>query len=371
MPIRIPFSLRQLLMVVSVIFIGQAVGQTSNARGVYAQTKGGFLMAHRTAMAHLVRRNTLGLELGYVKHLQGDAKDADNHFPAVGANIEFRNFGYNDVLGHAFSVSHFFNAPIFQRELFFIDFQYGAGIGYITKKYHLDNNPTNNAIGSHFNAKVSIKLLFTKYVNRKSIGLGLEMAHFSNGAITYPNLGLNVPNLFLQIGFLEADRTPYLKDLNYLSEVYTSKNKHNLLMSAVFTAKQVRANPNLPKRYPVFGLRATYQQLVSDKWSAEASIDVIHNESNLFVYPDSNFTRSDVLQIGLYIGASYEFYKSEIVMGIGYYLRDNINTIGKLYNKIGYRYYVTNHWYGLFNIRANLGKADFFEFGIGYKFRWH
>jgi hypothetical protein len=119
----------------------------------------------------------------------------------------------------------------------------------------------------------------------------------------------------------------------------------------------------------VLGLRGTYQKNFSRHWSWEASLDLIHNESNLYVYPDSTFKRSDVLQVGLYVGAAYRYYKSEVVMGLGYYLRDNINTIGRLYNKIGYRFYASEHWYGLFNIRANIGKADFFELGLGYRFK--
>ncbi|MFK8044892.1 MAG: acyloxyacyl hydrolase [Crocinitomicaceae bacterium] len=340
-----------------------------NARGLYVQSKGGFLMAHRSTMAHLVRKNSYGFECGFIKHLQAGAKHADKHFPAVGMSFEFRNFGYDEVLGKAFSISHFINTPIFQSDNFFIDFQYGTGIGYLTNKYDLIDNPKNNAIGSHFNAKVALKLIFTKYFNQNFVGLGLEMTHFSNGVMTFPNLGLNVPSLFVQLGFLNGQRAAYDKRKSYESEVFQSTVKHNLLLTSIFTAKQVRANPNLPKRYPVFGLRGTYKYTYSKRWSWDASIDLIHNEANLFVYPDSIFTRSDVLQIGLYAGAAYHFYKSEIVMGLGYYLRDKINPIARMYNKIGYRYYFTQKWFGLFNVRANLGKADFFEFGFGYKLR--
>jgi hypothetical protein len=242
------------------------------------------------------------------------------------------------------------------------------GIGYITRKYDLETNPTNNAIGSHFNAKVTLKLTATKYFNRYSLGGGLEISHFSNGAMTYPNLGLNLPSVFLQIGFLNSSRTNY-HSKSWDEVDLLEKREKNLLISAIGTVKQVRANPNLPKRYPVVGLRGTYQKQFSRFWSLEGSIDLLHNESNLYVYPDSNFTRSDVLQIGIYGGASYKFYKSEIMMGLGYYARDIINPLGRLYNKIGYRYYFTDYVFGLFNVRANLGKADFFEFGIGYKIK--
>ncbi len=357
-------SFRLLMLMIIFCHARKGISQDENINGIYFQSKGGFLMAHRSAMTHLVQKNTIGFELGFIKHLQKDQDDRYN-FPAIGINLEYRNFGYDMVLGQAISTSYFFNAPLFQKPNFFIDFQYGMGLGYITKKYNLDDNPTNNAIGSHFNAKVTLKVLFTRYFESFGFGGGLEMSHFSNGAITYPNLGLNVPSLVFQFTVLDSKR----KCSNFLyslSEGVSKKN--NWLISSIISLKQVRANPNLPKRYPVFGLRGTYNRLSNGKWSWEASLDLLHNESNLFVYPDSTFTRSDVFQIGTYAGAVYRFYQSEIVMGLGYYLRDNISPLGRLYNRIGYRFYATKHWFGLFNIRANLGKADFFEFGLGYRF---
>ena len=70
---------------------------------------------------------------------------------------------------------------------------------------------------------------------------------------------------------------------------------------------------------------------------------------------------------GLYI-LNVLIGKAKIVFGMGYYLIDKINPLGRIYNRIGYRYFFKDNLFGLFNIRASFGKADFFEFGIGYKF---
>jgi hypothetical protein len=75
-----------------------------------------------------------------------------------------------------------------------------------------------------------------------------------------------------------------------------------------------------------------------------------------------------VPQFGVYAGMSFSYFNSQIVFGLGYYLRDKINPLGRIYNRVGYRYYFNEKWFGLFNIRANFGRADFFEFGVGYKF---
>ena len=377
-------NLRRYLFRYTIVAVASAIVNFGYAQDdkdgseIYLQSKGGFLMAHRSAMAHLVRYGTYGFELGYIKHLQSSAADQWYRHPAIGLSLEFRNFGYDEVLGQAISASYFFDHPIFQSPDFFVDFQYGTGLGYLTKIYDLEDNLTNNAIGSHFNARITLKFLFTKYFNNYSLGGGVEISHFSNGAITFPNLGLNTPSIFLHLGFLQNKRKSVeeaqiiTKDSLPICGHAVPKHKrirlaiNQVTIASIFAIKQVRANPNLPKRYPVFGLRATYKRRFSKKWSWEGSIDLLHNEANLFVYPDSTFVRSDVMQVGLYAGASYQFYKSQVVMGLGYYVRDIIEPLGSFYNTIGYRYHFTDRWFGLMSIRANLGKADFFEFGVGY-----
>lgn len=374
---RFPFFIHHCLFVLMISITLNSIGQGNVSKGLYFQTKGGFLMAHRSTMAHLVRNNTFGFEVGIIKHKQSP-KDAYYAFPALGVNLEYRNFGYNDVLGQAISLSHFFDTPIYQSRNFFVDFQYGMGLGFITKKYHIDSNPTNIAIGSNFNAKVTLKIMATKYFRDFNLGAGIELTHFSNGAITYPNLGLNVPSLIVQLGFLNRTRARFDPTITYsyggcLRQGPIYKTLHfsgsNLSVSSFMTLKQVRANPNLPKRYPVMGVKASYHYNMNCNWSAEFGFDLLYNESNLHLYTDSTFKRGDVMQVGVFAGAYYRFYKSEVIINLGFYLRDKINPLGRVYNKIGYRYYVSDNWYGLFNVRANLGKADFFEFGIGFRTR--
>ena len=339
--------------------------QSKIPNAFYFQPKGGILMAHRPSMTHLVRENTYGFEIGTILFRQHTHLDSAYHFPAMGFNAEFRNFGYDKVLGYGVSVGHFFNVPIYQSNHLFIDFQYGSGLGYLTKKYNKDTNPTNIAIGSHFNAKVNFKLLATYYFETFYFGAGLEMNHFSNGAITRPNLGLNSANLLVNFGYSFVKRQAF-QAIKNKKEI---NNQRSIMLEGLATLVQIGANPYDPKRYPVIALRTTLKQTISWNWDAELSLDLVHNEANLNVYQDTTFTRKDVLQIGLYAGAAYRFYKSEITMGIGYYLRDNINVLGKLYNKVGYRYFFNTNWFGIFNVKANLGRADYFEFGVGVKFK--
>ena len=146
--------------------------------------KGGIMTAHRPVMAHLVRDKTFGFELAISKQQNEKSDLSINYrYPLNGLALEYRNFGYDDVLGRAISLIQYQNFVIFQsKNNFCLDFKMGTGISYITKKYHKDTNPTNNAIGSNVNAKVSFKLEVNKFTSRYHCGLGAELAHFSNGS---------------------------------------------------------------------------------------------------------------------------------------------------------------------------------------------
>lgn len=330
--------------------------------------KTGFLIAHRPFMAHLVRENSYGLEL-IASHQEKGTDELTKRLnnPIRSYSLEFRNFGYNEVLGSAISATAYMVFPLLDtKKNCFVDFTIGSGIGYLTQCYHVVDNPLNNAIGSKINARVNLKLSIIRYFSKTHLGAGIEFMHFSNGTLKTPNLGLNLPSAYLQFGYNFTNRECGVKrDEKPKTNL---ENPNNLTAELILTGKEIGAIPYEPKLYPVIGARLGYTYSKADLWGGEIAVDFIHNESNFHKYPDTTFVRSDILQIGVYGGVFLHFYKSQLAFGLGWYARDNINPEGRMYNRIGYRYYFKKNWFALFNVKANYAKADYFEFGIGYKF---
>lgn len=357
-----------LLFIFHVIFVN-ANFPVPTIYSVYPKT--GFLIAHRPFMTHLVQENAYAFEItGWQQFSDTSAFTKRLKNPMKGYSVEFRNFGYNDVLGTAFSVTSYNVFPIYGSEKkFYVDLIVGTGIGYLTKSYDQIENPLNNAIGSKLNARVNLKLTATKYFNSFHLGGGIEFMHFSNGSIKTPNLGLNLPAVFLTAGIQSSERKYSAeKRKNFKRELLL---KSNLSAEIILTAKEIGAVPFDPKLYPVIGGRFAYTYSKNGLWGFESAIDIIHNEANFHKYNDTTFVRNDILQIGIYVGSYIHFYKSQLAFGLGYYVRDIINAEGKVYNRIGYRYSFNKKWFGTFNIKANYAKADYFEFGIGYRFlKW-
>lgn len=348
-------------------FVG--FGQNKTPYFLTLSNKVGVMSAHRTFMEHLIRDKTYGFELSLSKQQTENSSLAINHkYPLNGLALEYRNFGYDDVLGKAVGLIQFQNFILFQtKNNLCLDFKFGYGMAYITKKYDKQTNPTNNAIGSHINSKAVFKLELNKFTTKYHVGLGVELSHYSNGATQHPNLGLNSFALYANIGYNYAERKVF-NSLETKRDKTKQSSKAYCIGEGIISMSETIPFPGDSKKYPVFAGRFSFAKPLNSSWNFELGLDGVYNVSNQHKYPDENHEAKDVPQIGLYSGLAFNYYNSQIVLGLGYYLRDVIDPLGRVYNRVGYRYFFKNNVFGLFNIRANFGKADFFELGVGYKF---
>jgi hypothetical protein len=360
--------MKKLVLFFSILITYPSFSQNGKPIFLTLTSKGGFMMAHRPFMEHLIQKNTWGFELSLSRQMNDtNYFSRKSNFPLNGLSFEVRNFGYDEVLGYAYSLFKYQNFTVIQTQSnWCLDFKLGTGLAYITKKYDKLTNPKNNAIGSHFNAKVAFKLELNKFFKTSHFGIGAELTHFSNGAMQMPNLGLNGLSAYVNFGYNFNER-----DINTNKDKeakHQFNHKNYWLAEGILSIGEVFPIPLDAHKYPIFAGRFSFVKPINRSWNYEIAFDGVYNVSNLHKYYDSTFTAKDVPQFGFYAGMSFNYFNSEIAFGIGYYVMDKINPLGRIYNRIGYRYYFKPNLFGLFNVRANFGKADFFEFGVGMKF---
>jgi len=56
-----------------------------------------------------------------------------------------------------------------------------------------------------------------------------------------------------------------------------------------------------------------------------------------------------------------------LVTQLGYYLYYPYDFEGRIYNRIGLKYYFSEKWFGAFSVKSHLAKAETLEFGIGIR----
>lgn len=319
-------------------------------------------------MAHLVKEKNLAYELELSQQDNTRSFTANYYrFPSKGIALQFQSFGNADVLGNAYGILQFTKFNLIQKEKFgFLDFRVGAGMAWITKEYDAETNPKNNAIGSKLNAYINLQLLYTKHWNHFLLGGGLEISHYSNAALTVPNLGLNTPMCFIKAGYNFHKRDVFAPDTNPVIAILPRAG-NRFQFHVIGSTKQNLPGYNLPQFYPVIAAQGMYRKRLSFKWDFEVGTDLIYNAANRFKYDDLSFSLLETFQIGVFVGAAANFYRSQIFVGLGSYVYNKINPAGWIYNRIGYRYNFGKVFSALIAIKANFGIADYIEFGIGMR----
>ena len=334
--------------------------------GIQASARYGFLFPHRSTMGHLVQGHTNSFELGASFQMDGSSQwHYDNNLPSVSFVLSYLDFGNKEVLGSCYGARIITYLPYFRKNGWSLGSSFGAGIGYVTKKFDQQSNAKNNAIGSHLNALVNFGLKVEKQFKRISWALELNMTHLSNGTYKLPNLGMNLPLVGLQI-------TQYLDELkiNEPKATNTSKVSANMKKWGWFTQLIVSSKQIYPtngNNYGVLSMTNFTQYLINSKYKIEGGLDLIYNQSIIREQPGDYGAEKNV-QAGLYMAYIRSVHKVDFLLAMGSYVYNPLNPSGVLYHKLGARVRLTSRLQANIVIKAHWARADYFEYGLTY--RW-
>ncbi|MGB0932936.1 MAG: acyloxyacyl hydrolase [Lishizhenia sp.] len=332
--------------------------------GISTKMKGGTLIAHRPVMAHLVQSHTLAFELALIKRSAGKkAWQQQLNCPNYGVSIFASSTGNREIIGNACAINAFIDLKILGNTKFYLSARLAGGIGYVSKPFNQENNPKNVAIGSYLNGFIQFGTHVNYAFKKQLFSFGIDMSHFSNGSAKLPNLGLNLP--YLSLGYTRF-QSEYAKEYHEKNVIFSKKWSWSAL--GFLAPKQVF--PTGGRTSPVYGISFLTQKRFTPLSGIEFGIDFVSNQSHFDIYKEIEKTQLKVLQIGLY--SSYLFYLTQtlnLYTGIGAYVKNSLDPAGYIYNRLGIRYCGKNRLLLNIGIKANFAKADYFEYGIGYRFK--
>jgi hypothetical protein len=333
--------------------------------GIEIKGKAGFLLPHRPVMHHLLQGHSIAFEGSYVLQTNGSKEwHQAFRFPRWGGTLFLSDFGNPEQLGWASGAYLFGELPIFRSNKFALMAKMGGGVGYVSKKYDLETNPKNNSIGSHINSLIVIGMNLNYQLNQSEISLGLDMTHLSNGATKLPNLGINVP--YLSLGY-----TRYLNELKFdneekpVSKHIAELNQWQLNVMGILSSKQIY--PTGGRNYLVSALGIFGSRKFSRKAGLDVGLDIIYNESIKYRFEEEEFSDMEALQVGIFAGYFIPINRLRVLLGMGYYAKNNINPDGPVYHRLSTRYKLNEKWNIHFGIKSHWGRADYFEFGVFYR----
>ncbi len=344
-----------------------ALGQdtTFHRMAVNAAIHKGFLIAHRPMVVPLQQDHITGIETSLLIKTDGSRQWQQVYgYPEMGLSVAIWDLGNSNQLGTGVSLIPYLDFPLARGKKSSFDLKFGWGIGYIQKTFDADNNYKNVAIGSHLNCALTLQPRFkTRISEHLEFNGGLSLSHFSNGSVATPNLGLNLASVTGGLAYtfgpekshVPAPLPPFLKSSRWtffagaaIKQVYPADGK-NYLAGSVSGNKSWQIS-----RKSAFGVGLDFFY--------DRSIDQKLEEQNLELN-----NQLEAYRYGLY--GSYEMVISDlsVIIHLGGYLYTKLDNDGTFYQRVGLRYRATEKIFVLMQLKSHWGKADFIEWGLGYR----
>lgn len=319
----------------------------------------GFFLPHKSDVAHLQGGLAMKGELSLTFRTNG-SKFHHNAYklPYFGWAAGFSDSGNPKLIGYQGYVMTFGGLPVYFSKKNPLIFKVGIGLGYVQHIYNKYSNPIQNAIGSHVNVNLAIRLEKTLMLpGIKFINLGAGITHYSNASFQTPNLGLNYFHVYIgkRFQFREPD---YISDTATVIAILPYRPKRIDFMLNFGLKENFAA---LGKKYPIINSSIHYIKQFNVKRSWSNGLDVYWNQA-LAVAEGKTW------QIGISTMYQANFNHLKIGLGLGYYLlnKPRVSGASGLYHKVMVQYFLNSKYSLLVNLRTHWAVADFFTLGFGY-----
>lgn len=309
-----------------------------------------------------------GVELSISKNRKGNIYwEKSYNYPQIGWSLKWFDHK-NKYLGHSFCLNRYVNLILLRNKQIDFYFKLSQGIMYASEIYQSGekfNKRYNNAIGQKLNFSTELGLGINMYPTEK-FGLSWEtfLTHFSNGAMSEPNDGMNLLMIKLGLIYMMEGRNNILYSKPEKIE-FDKKIRFNVNISG--GVKQI--NSESEKKHLLITVSPYFDKKLSHMSSINFGADLFmnmaerHRIDNSVKYADTDYKR-----IGISIGHELLIGPTGILTQIGYHVYSPYPAISRFYQKYGMKYYVSNKIFTSFSVRIfNLEVSDETTFGIGVR----
>ena len=325
----------------------------------------GFIVAHRPMIVPLQQDHISGFEAG-ISWLPDGNKEWHRIYgrPKAGVSLSIWDLGNPEQLGSAVSVIPYLDFPMAKGKKSAFDLKCGWGIGYVEKPFDAEKNHKNVAIGSHLNCALVVHPRFKTLITERLIfDCGISISHFSNGSFATPNLGLN---LACVSGGLSYNFGKIKEALNDPLPPFFKSSR--IAFFAAAAMKQVY--PADGKNYFACSVSGEKMWQISRKSAFGFGGDLFYDQSisQKLEERDKKLNNSlESLRFGIHGGYEMAISDLSLVFNLGGYVYSKLSNDGSFYQRIGLRYRINERLFALFQLKAHWGKADYFEWGVGFR----
>lgn len=332
--------------------------------GAYWQ--GSIIMAHTAAIRHLVTSHPTGFEVNLQRQTTGAAPwHAWYKYPKVGVALTYYDF-HNPVLGYVFAASPYLSKSFSRGPKHDFSFRLGAGLAYLSNPYDRETNHKNTIASSALNATLQLRFEYD-YALTPHLGLlaGIGLNHYSNGATTKPNFGVNLPSVVLGLNYHELRPAPQTNP----NPPAPAELGHTFFNVSTSLGYKQRTEGDRQK-YLVNSVTAAVGRRVNRKSNLLAGVEGFYDRSLKAQLEDTTragLKQPDVKKVGVFVGHELLFGRLAFVSHLGFYVYAPYKSSTAYYERLGLKYHFTDLLFGAVDLKIHRGAADVIEFKIGAK----
>lgn len=288
------------------------------------------------------------------------------HYPSTGFGYSWWSLGNREVLGSAHAFYGFMSVPLNRESASFrINIQTSAGYAYIPKKFDLQTNHLNRAIGSSSNIYIRLGFDIRKKITPGSeIILEAGTSHFSNGKTHSPNYGINT-------GSFSVGLNCFFNREGYILQDPAVPEKDKRLIQTIFLSAGRKVYDNLlDTRYLSSTLSYDIGRFVTKAALVGVGADAFYDGSISEGLAESEGKQvegfTSLMRIGIHGSYALRYKRAQAGLQAGWYLYSKYRVLTNLYTRLSIQYSITNNICTSVIIRSHFGKADALEYGLGY-----
>lgn len=312
--------------------------------------------------------NPVGAEIYFHHHRDGSKYwEKVYNYPHTGWSIVWIDHR-NKTLGNSFALNRYMDYVILRKK--YLEFYLKAAVGfmYASKVYETNSlvkDRFNNAISQPINFSEQLGIGFFIYpTNYLTLNFATTITHFSNGAISQPNDGLNI--WFLHLGL--AYTTNQKNDTFYKQPIYEQDNKRmRVNVNVAGGVKQL--TPEDKKKYPLFSFSVYVDKKITRINALNIGIDGFLNYGVKHVIENNTtYNGADFKKFG--VSAGHELFINHVgfIAQIGYHFYSPYSDMSRFYQKLGLKYYITKHFFVSITLRTyKLEISDELTGGLGLR----
>ena len=323
----------------------------------------GFIFKHTYKMAHLITGHipAVNVRMGFPTNASKNWHKAYKN-PVYGAGFFYADLN-NHALGDAAGLYYFFNVPFTRKNTFSLNYNMAAGLGYLTRRFSIEDNYYNAAMSTHLNVYLNLSLDMKMKIFRQLDAAGsIGITHFSNGIIKVPNLGINIISAEAGLRYRFGD--PALPEKQQRLPKPAKRYRYSLIFGNFYKDDE----PPDDTYFYTSSLCFNIERNLSLKHTLGAGADLFFDGAlkHKFVSSDKEFSGHQYFRFGLHAAYDAVFGKVAFTMQQGIYLYNPWKPEGRFYNRFGLKYRFASHWLVNVTLKTHAAVADAVEIGGGY-----